>query len=77
MYSGHNDRTGLLAHFTIDRLALVGAAHGPQAELGRKGGKKKVPKGLATMEPEETRKIRSAGGKAQWAKKRRSGKPDS
>jgi hypothetical protein len=46
-------------------------------ELGRKGGKKKVPKGLATMDPEDARKIRSAGGKARWAKKRPSGKPAS
>lgn len=38
------------------------------AAMGRKGGKKKVPKGLATMDPEEARRIRSAGGKARWKK---------
>jgi hypothetical protein len=38
-------------------------------ELGRMGGKKKVPKGLAMMDPEQARAIRSAGGKARWAKK--------
>jgi hypothetical protein len=35
--------------------------------LGRKGGKKKVPKGLARMTREQRRKIQSAGGKARWA----------
>jgi hypothetical protein len=39
--------------------------------LGRKGGKKKVPKGLAVLTPEERKKIQSAGGKARWAKKRK------
>jgi hypothetical protein len=39
------------------------------ALMGRKGGKKKVPKGLATMDPEEAKRIRSLGGKARWAKK--------
>ena len=34
--------------------------------MGRKGGRVKVPKGLATMDPEEARRIRSAGGKARW-----------
>ena len=37
--------------------------------MGRKGGKAKVPKGLATMDPEEARRIRSLGGKARWPKK--------
>lgn len=37
------------------------------AELGRKGGKKKVPKGFATMSDEERRRIQSLGGKARWA----------
>ena len=36
------------------------------ATMGRKGGRVKVPKGLATMDPEEARRIRSAGGKARW-----------
>jgi hypothetical protein len=36
------------------------------AMMGRKGGKKKVPKGLATMDPEEARRIRSMGGKNRW-----------
>lgn len=38
-------------------------------ELGRKGGKKKVPKGFAMMNDEERKKIQSAGGKARWAGK--------
>jgi hypothetical protein len=41
------------------------------ALMGRKGGKKKVPKGLAKMDPEQARAIRSAGGKARWAAKRK------
>jgi hypothetical protein len=39
--------------------------------LGRKGGKKKVPKGLAMMTPEERQKIQSAGGKARWTTKKK------
>lgn len=39
-------------------------------ELGRKGGKAKVPKGFATMSDEERRKIQSAGGKARWKNKK-------
>jgi hypothetical protein len=38
-------------------------------ELGRKGGRKKVPKGLATMSDEDRRRVQSAGGKARWAGK--------
>jgi hypothetical protein len=36
--------------------------------LGRRGGKKKVPKGFATMDPEARKKIQAAGGKARWKK---------
>ncbi len=35
-------------------------------EAGRKGGKALVPKGLATMDPDEAARIRSLGGKARW-----------
>jgi hypothetical protein len=42
-------------------------------ELGRKGGKKKVPKGLSMMDPEEARRIRSLGGKARWKAKKKKG----
>ncbi len=38
--------------------------------LGRRGGLKKVPKGLATMDPERAAEIRRAGGKARWAGKK-------
>ena len=41
------------------------------AMMGAKGGKKRVPKGLAKMDPEAARLIRSAGGKARWAKKKK------
>ena len=41
--------------------------------LGRKGGKKKVPKGFARMTPAERKRIQSAGGRAsaeaRWGKK--------
>jgi hypothetical protein len=36
------------------------------AQLGRKGGSKKVPKGFARMTPEEKKRIQSLGGKARW-----------
>jgi hypothetical protein len=39
-------------------------------ELGRRGGKVKVPKGLATMSPEARKAIQSAGGKAGRGKKK-------
>lgn len=39
-------------------------------ELGRKGGKKKVPKGFAMMSDEDRKKIQSAGGKARWKGKK-------
>jgi len=38
--------------------------------LGRKGGLKKVPKGLAKMSAKKRREIQAAGGRASWAKKR-------
>lgn len=38
--------------------------------LGRLGGKKRVPKGLATMPEDKAREVRAAGAKAMWAKKR-------
>jgi hypothetical protein len=38
--------------------------------LGRRGGKKKVPKGFATMSPERALEIRRAGAKAMWAKRK-------
>ena len=36
-------------------------------ELGRKGGKVTGRKGLAAMDPEDAKRIRSLGGKARWA----------
>jgi hypothetical protein len=38
------------------------------AEIGRKGGQAKVPKGLATLTPEERRQRAKEGAKARWAK---------
>ncbi|MDE2103734.1 MAG: hypothetical protein KGL39_41235 [Patescibacteria group bacterium] len=46
------------------------------AELGRRGGQRKVPKGFALMSDEERRRIQSLGGKARWAgKKKTAGVP--
>jgi len=36
------------------------------AAMGRKGGRAKVPKGLATMSAEDRKRVQSAGGKARW-----------
>ena len=44
------------------------------ATIGRKGGKKKVQKGLAAMDEERAKEIRRAGTKARWAKKERAEK---
>ena len=55
---------------------LLGMAKKNQAavELGRKGGKARVPKGFGNMDPEEKKRIQSEGGKAsaakRWAKKK-------
>lgn len=36
------------------------------AVMGRKGGRKRVPKGFATMSAEDRKRIQVAGGKARW-----------
>lgn len=41
------------------------------AQLGRKGGKRKVPKGFARMSAEERKRIQSLGGKARWETRRK------
>lgn len=38
-------------------------------ELGRRGGKKKVPKGLSMLDPEQRKKVAQAGAAARWGKK--------
>lgn len=44
--------------------------------LGRRGGKKKVPKGAAMLTPEERAEFAKKGAKARWAKvKERKKKP--
>jgi hypothetical protein len=40
--------------------------------LGRKGGKKKVPKGFSQMDPERRAKIAKAAAKKRWKEE----KPD-
>jgi hypothetical protein len=37
--------------------------------LGRRGGKKKVPKGFAQMDPERRAEIAKAAAAARWKKK--------
>jgi hypothetical protein len=44
------------------------------AELGRRGGQRKVPKGFALMTDDEKRRIQSMGGKARWGNKAGKGK---
>jgi hypothetical protein len=43
-------------------------------ELGRRGGQKKVPKGLAMLSPEERSARAKAGAAARWAKKPEAGR---
>ena len=40
------------------------------AEMGRKGGKRKVPKGLATLDPERRSEIARQGAEKRWGKKK-------
>jgi hypothetical protein len=44
------------------------------AEIGRKGGKAKVPKGTATLSPEERSAIAKRAAAARWGKKPRKDK---
>jgi len=37
--------------------------------LGRRGGKKKVPKGFSSLSPEQRRKMGQAAAAARWGKK--------
>jgi hypothetical protein len=39
--------------------------------LGRRGGKKKVPKGLSMMTPERRSEIARAGAEARWGDKKK------
>jgi hypothetical protein len=38
--------------------------------LGKRGGKKKVPKGAATLTPEERKNFAKLGAEARWGKKK-------
>jgi len=49
------------------RMELITAAE--RAELGRKGGRAKVPKGLATLTPGQRSVIARKAAKARWEKK--------
>jgi hypothetical protein len=40
------------------------------AQMGREGGSKRVPKGLARMSAAEKKRIQSMGGKARWKGKK-------
>jgi hypothetical protein len=40
-------------------------------ELGRLGGKKKVPKGFSTMEPERRAEIARQAAAKRWGKKKK------
>jgi general stress protein YciG len=45
------------------------------ARAGRRGGKKKVPKGFAMMDPKARRNAARKGGLAQTAKGKKRGRP--
>jgi hypothetical protein len=46
------------------------AGKNPAAQaLGRLGGQKKVPKGIAMLSPEERKKLAQAAAAARWGKK--------
>jgi hypothetical protein len=40
-------------------------------KLGRKGGQRRVPKGLAKLEPERRREIAKMGARARWGAKKK------
>ncbi len=49
------------------RMKLITSAE--RAELGRKGGKAKVPKGLAKLTAKRRREIAQKAARARWGKK--------
>jgi hypothetical protein len=56
--------------FLLRLFSMAQKKNAAAVELGRKGGKKKVPKGFAMMSDEDRKKIQSAGGKARWKGKK-------
>lgn len=44
------------------------------AEIGRKGGQAKVPKGAAALSAEERKALGQRGARARWGKKKKAGK---
>lgn len=44
------------------------------AEIGRKGGQKKVPKGIATLSPEERKELAAKAAAKRWENKKTAAK---
>lgn len=55
---------------TAYRIDMAKAKNSAAVELGRRGGKKKVPKGFAVLTEEERREKAKAGASARWAKEK-------
>jgi hypothetical protein len=54
---------------------MTGQKKNPHAvALGKRGGQKKVPKGAATLTPEERQKFAKSGAEARWGKKKETSK---
>jgi hypothetical protein len=49
------------------RMKLISAEE--RAELGRKGGQAKVPKGLASLSPKRRKEIARKAAETRWGKK--------
>jgi hypothetical protein len=61
MAKGGKERKAGLTKLTISAV---------MREMGRRGGRKKVPKGAAMLTPEERVKSAQRAANARWAKKR-------
>jgi hypothetical protein len=57
------------AYSTIDRMPKKSAISEYLAGIGRKGGKKKVPKGTAALTPEERAERGRQGAAKRWGEK--------
>ena len=51
------------------RMKLISAEE--RADLGRKGGAAKVPKGLATLNPAQRKAVAKKAAETRWAKVRK------
>ena len=64
-----SDLTNYFKRLKLEAMAKVSKALRDYfAEIGRKGGKARVPKGPATLSPERRSEIARNAVKARWAK---------